>query len=92
MRIFDYVDWDDEDHPTGNVAHIAEHGVTPEEVEDLLDSPESRPGISDSSRRPTLQGYTSSGRFLFVVYEIEVDSQTGIIVVRPVTAYTPEGQ
>src|SRR5262249_9610746 len=28
--------WDLEDDPEGNVRHIAEHGVTPEEVEEVL--------------------------------------------------------
>jgi len=28
--------WDLEDEPRGNVQHIIEHGVTPEEVEEVL--------------------------------------------------------
>ena len=31
-----HVHWDDPDEPGGNVAHIAEHGLTPREVEDVL--------------------------------------------------------
>lgn len=29
-------EWDREDDPDGNVAHIAKHGVVPEEVEEVL--------------------------------------------------------
>ena len=38
--------WDLEDDPDGNVQHIAEHGVTPEEVEEVLNDPESQTGRS----------------------------------------------
>ena len=43
--------WDLDDDPEGNVQHIAEHGITKEEVEEVLENPD---GIeaSRSSGRP----------------------------------------
>lgn len=32
------LDWDDPDDPNGNVKHIARHDVTPQEVEEVLQS------------------------------------------------------
>jgi hypothetical protein len=34
------VPWDLEDDPEGNVQHIAEHGITAEEAEEVLRQPE----------------------------------------------------
>ena len=31
--------WDSDDDPRGNVQHIAQHGVTKDEVEEVLDGP-----------------------------------------------------
>jgi hypothetical protein len=33
---FDLIAWDDDGDEQGNVRHIAEHGVTQDEVEDIL--------------------------------------------------------
>jgi uncharacterized DUF497 family protein len=70
--------------PGGNVEHIAEHDLTPEDVEaaiqDPLDTTTSR-----SSGRPVLAGYTHDGRLIIVVYE-EVDD----ITIYPITAYEVE--
>lgn len=79
--------WDAEDDPDGNVQHIAEHGVTPEEVEEILNDPASETGRSRSSGRPITFGSTAAGRLLAVVWEmVEQDP----LVVYPVTAYEPE--
>ena len=76
--------WDLEDDPEGNVQHIAEHDVTPEEVEEILNDPESQTTRSASSGRPITFGWTSAGRYLAVVWElVERDP----LVVYPVTAY-----
>lgn len=32
--------WDLVDDPDGNFMHIAEHGITPDEVEDVVQSPD----------------------------------------------------
>ena len=70
-----------DDDPDGNVQHIAEHGLTKEEVEDAFAEPEGR-GISRSSGLPIIFGTTSTGRFIAVVFQ-EVDKET----VKPVTAF-----
>lgn len=73
--------WDLEDEEQGNVQHIAEHGLTPDEVEDVLRDPVEI-GTSDSSGNPAAWGYTTTGRWIIVIYE-EIDEDT----VRPITAY-----
>lgn len=76
--------WDLDDDTEGNVQHIAEHGITRGEVEEVLEHPE---GIesSRSSNRPIAFGKTSTGRIIAVVYE-QIDQDT----VYPVTAYEVE--
>ena len=73
--------WDLDDDPDGNVWHCAAHGVTKEEVEQVVQNPMDA-DISRSSGRPVVFGDTSTGRHLMVVYE-EIDGDT----VYPVTAY-----
>jgi hypothetical protein len=76
--------WDLEDDPTGNVRHIAEHDVTPEEVEEVLNDRESRTVHSASTGRPITFGWTAAGRYLAVVWEL-VDEDP--LTAYPVTAY-----
>jgi uncharacterized DUF497 family protein len=76
--------WDLEEDPDGNFQHIAEHDVTPEEVEEVLNDRYSRTVHSDSSGRPLTFGWTSEGRYLAVVWELVEDEP---ISVYPVTAY-----
>jgi uncharacterized DUF497 family protein len=71
------------DGPGGNVAHIAEHGISTEEVEDVLDAPD-EVDTSNSSGRPIAFGYARSGRYLAVVFE-----QIDTITVYPITEITP---
>jgi uncharacterized DUF497 family protein len=73
--------WDLDDDPGGNVQHCAEHGVTKEEVEEVLDNA-SDSDTSRSSGRPVAFGDTKTGKHLMVVFE-EIDGDT----VYPVTAY-----
>jgi uncharacterized DUF497 family protein len=70
-----------DDDPEGNVQHCAEHGVTPEEVEEVLQNA-SDADFSRSSGRPVVFGDTTTGKHLIVVYE-EIDADT----VYPITAY-----
>ena len=79
---FQSILWDLDDEPEGNVKHCLEHGVTKEEVEEVVQDPRSRRGISRTSGRPALFGDTSTGRHLIVVYEL-IDDET----IYPVTAY-----
>lgn len=74
-----HIIWD----PTlgGNVEHIEQHGLEPEEVDHVLQSYQSE-GRSDSSGRKCVFGYTPDDRYIIVVYE-EIDSDT----IMPWTAY-----
>ncbi len=80
MNIFRII-WDMPDDPDGNVQHIAENGLAIEDVEDVLFNPTSD-GVSSSSGRPCVWGYTPSGQYIIAVYE-EIDRDT----IRVVTAY-----
>ena len=40
-------DWDDPTDPDGNTAHIAEHGLTPDEVESVLRDRNASYSVSD---------------------------------------------
>jgi hypothetical protein len=73
--------WDDDDDETGNVAHIAEHGLTTAEIEFVIENPESE-GISQSSGRPCFFGYTPGGEYIVVIYDLVSDD-----TIYPITAY-----
>lgn len=82
MAWFDIIwNYDDED---GNVEHVAQHDLTPEDVNEVLENP-IREEISESSGRPIAFGHTHDGRLIAVVYE-EIDDCT----LYPVTAYVIE--
>ena len=78
---FEAIIWDLDDEPDGNVQHFGEHGISKEEVEQVLQNATDA-DVSRSSGRPVVFGDTSAGRHLMVVYE-EIDAET----VYPVTAY-----
>lgn len=73
--------WDLDDDPDGNVQHCLEHGVTKQEVGEVLDNPVDS-DESHSSGKPVVFGDTSTGRHLIVIYE-EIDEET----VYPITSY-----
>ncbi len=73
--------WDSEDDLDGNAQHIAENGLTIEDVEHVVGNPE-REDVSRSSELPCCFGYTEGGDFVIVVYEI---FEGGMLY--PVTAY-----
>jgi uncharacterized DUF497 family protein len=73
--------WDDPDDPNGNVQHLLEHGLSIEDVEEVLENPTSE-GTSASTLRPCLWGYTAEGQYIIVVYD-EIDEDT----IRVRTAY-----
>ncbi len=58
-------EWDD-----NNIEHIAEHGVSPDEVEDVAfdNDPWIRKGRKGTRY---MLGYTIAGRYLFVVYNLK---------------------
>ena len=76
--------WDLEGDPLGNVQHIAEHDVTPDEVEEILSDRRSRTAYSASSGRPITFGWTAEGRYLAVVWELVEQDPLGVY---PITAY-----
>jgi hypothetical protein len=63
------------------IEHLAQHGVTPEDFEEIVNFPDLR-GTSRSSGRPCCWGELPDGRFLICVYE-KLDDLTLL----PVTAY-----
>jgi uncharacterized DUF497 family protein len=71
--------WTDE-----NEAHLLAHGVTREEAEYVIHHPIGD-GVSKTSKRPIVFGYTAAGRKIAIVYEA-VDR----ITVYPITAYDVE--
>jgi len=75
MPMFFFV-WSD-----SSVNHLAEHGVTPEEFESVVQNPEST-GNSRRTGRPYAVAFTDDGRELLCVYEM-LDAMT----VEPITAY-----
>jgi uncharacterized DUF497 family protein len=79
------VDWDEASDPAGNSAHIAEHGLTPEEVESVLHDPRASHDVSGSSGLPAVFGTTHTGRFIIVVYEVLNPDDP--LIIRPITAY-----
>jgi uncharacterized DUF497 family protein len=78
MRHWDVI-WTES--PEGNIAHLAEHEVSPEEAEEVLRDPIAT-DVSRTSGRPIAFGITTTGRKLAVVYE-QIDAMT----VYPITAY-----
>jgi hypothetical protein len=79
--------WDDDDDPEGNVPHIAAHGLSRDEVESVLLEIGNVEGTSRSSRRPIVFGWTSTGRFIEVVYEWSSGNPPAVY---PITAYEVE--
>ena len=73
--------WDDPQDPEGNVQHVQEHGLELEDVEEVLANPTSE-GISHSTGRRCVWGYTLEDVHIIVIYE-EVEEDT----IRVVTAY-----
>lgn len=78
--------WDDEDDPDGNFWHICVdgHGLTRDEIEEVLRTDESEIEVSRTSGRPTAFGWTSAGERIAVVFE-EVSDDPRMMY--PITAY-----
>ncbi len=83
MRI-EGVIWDEDDDPDGNVAHIAEHDISIDEVEDVMYDPRNRTGPSNHAGRMLTCGETETGRFICVAWERAGDDP---LIVKPVTAF-----
>ena len=61
--------WNLAEDPEGNVQHIAEHGITVEEAEEVVQDRYEASVASRSSGRPTVFGWTSTGKHLAVTFE-----------------------
>jgi uncharacterized DUF497 family protein len=77
-------EWDDPGDASGNVRHIARHGVTTEEAEQVVRNPINDIDRSDSSTYPITFGRAKSSKYLAVVW-FAVGSDPEIV--RVITAY-----
>ncbi|HEY2412964.1 MAG TPA: hypothetical protein VGI40_12010 [Pirellulaceae bacterium] len=85
MRIHQII-WDLDDEPEGDAHHIAEHGISAEEVDEVLLAAE-EVIASQTTGRPITFGQTSTGKHIAVVFEVVLDNP---LTVYPVTAYETE--
>lgn len=76
--------WDDADDPDGNTAHVAEHGLSPDEVDDVLLDDNLPITASRSSGRPGRFGWTSTGKYIVVFWDRVSDDPE---MIYPATAY-----
>ncbi len=78
--------WDLEDDLNGNYWHIVVegHGITRDEVEEVLSNPMNPLSSSHSSGRPIAFGWTSLGQHIAVIFEELCDDP---LMLYPVTAY-----
>ena len=84
MRRQVVVIWDLEDDPEGNVQHIAEHGITQDEVEEVVSARHETAVASRRSGLPATFGWTTTGKYLCVIFDyVEVEPPA----IRPVTAF-----
>ena len=74
--------WDDE--PGQNVQHIADNGLTPDEVDEVLLDDLIPVNRSKSSGRPCKFGHTSAGKYIIVIWDTLCDDP---LMIYPVTAY-----
>ena len=78
--------WDTEDDEQGNYHHIVTegHGITQEEVDEVLCEHHSNAITSRTTGNPICFGWTTTGKYIAVVFEVvEADPPT----VYPITAY-----
>lgn len=77
--------WDLETEPEGNYQHIVSgHDVTIAEVEEVLRGTGNPTTVSRSSGYPITFGWTSTGKYIAVVWELVNDDP---LLIYPVTAY-----
>lgn len=85
--------WDRPDDPDGNIREMSQrYDVSFTEVEDVLNSsaawdhPLSSESASASGAVRARAGWTSSGRYLLVIYDVEA-IQPGLEMIYPLSAY-----
>jgi uncharacterized DUF497 family protein len=84
--------WDLEEDPEGNVQHLAEHGITVEEAEEVFRDPHSRMGRSRRTGRPQVFGETSTGKFITVIWEEVLDDPRTIYPITANEVPRPQGR
>ena len=62
------------DDPGGNAEHLAEHGLTPDEVESAFNDIETET-TRRSTGRPAIFGCTFKCDTIFVAYDLETDTE-----------------
>jgi hypothetical protein len=77
--------WDLEDDPGGNYWHICVegHGVTRDEVEEVLAGNHETATRSRSSDQPEAFGWTPTGKYLTVVFERVSDDSLTVYPITP---------
>jgi uncharacterized DUF497 family protein len=75
------------DDPEENVVeHVRDHGIEPDEADEVITAYfDQREPSRAGTGRWVVQGYTTKGRYLIVVFDHYVDAD----LVVPVTAYEP---
>lgn len=81
--------WDLEEDPDGNIEHIAEHGISVLEVEEVVRDGYESAVASHSSGRPTVFGWTSTGKHLAVIFEVVDEALPQVYVVTAFEAPPP---
>jgi hypothetical protein len=78
--------WDLEDDGNGNYWHICVegHGITLDEVEEVVTADHETATRGRSSGQPEAFGWTSTGKYITVVFEHVTDDP---LTVYPITAY-----
>jgi hypothetical protein len=74
-----------DDQPGMNVDHVAEHGLTPDEVDPILLNQAIPTGASTTSGNPCKFGWTPTGKYICVVFLQEKDVDPTIVI--PLTAF-----
>jgi uncharacterized DUF497 family protein len=77
MESFRWIGW--------NVEHIAEHGVTPDEVEYVVEHAQPPYPERTAGDKRRVRGQTSGGRFIQVVYLYSPADMIFVVHARPLT-------
>jgi uncharacterized DUF497 family protein len=81
--------WDLDEDSEGNVQHIAEHGIATEEAEEIVRNHYEAAVASQTSGRPTVFGWTSTGKHLAVIFEVVDEEVPQVYVVTAFEAPPP---
>jgi hypothetical protein len=78
--------WDSEDDEQGNYHHIVTegHGIAQEEVDEVLREHHSEATTSRTTGNPICFGWTTTGKYIAVVFEESCDDP---LMLYPITAY-----